>query len=380
MKTKYLSAFLWLAISLAGVSNASGAVTATWFWAGTLEVTGNSGNDSVEISETGTGYIDVKVNGVSIKIYDDVSGNDLGVQASWVDDIDIDLGTGDDKATFVDLDGPNINFTGAISGSVSYAELPYGDKNGVVNFVDCAHLSVSGLDATNTKVFVVGSVATETSCVLNVSNSTDINATNIDLTSNGKGAFMVHSDSDVTIGGTSSIIRGYYHEINLAASQLTMSNTELEQQFPGGGDSHSAIWTSSSYRRTFHGVPNVLFNSSTTGQLNSVTFDMNSGRPVLTGNGSPSLVAVVTLKDPVFQISNSTKGLVGVHANWFSIELKLDPNNAPISGLVDYVSANTSNPLQGFGRFVNYYATPSTPLVTRTAIADGVSIHNITVH
>jgi hypothetical protein len=273
------------------------------------------------------------------------------------------------QLTLDDIHDTEIHFLAPLSGSQMYWTT-YGDDVGILNITDCTGLKITGLDVTNTYVFQAGNVILETSCAVNVSRS-EVTFEHCTITGNGKCALIAHSDSDVVL--EDSTINAYYFEIMVGASDLVARRVVLNQDHTIP-DSHSAVWTGSSMR---NGVTNVLYENTNV-VLEDVTFNMADGRAVVSGNGSYTTMSNVTLRRPVFQTIDTTFGICTWHQNYNSITVVFDEVTIP--GLVDYIST----PTQGFGRFVNYYTTPTTPggqpqpPAPSPITVDGVSSESIT--
>lgn len=275
------------------------------------------------------------------------------------------------QLTLDGLQNTEIHFLAPLKGSQMYWTT-YGDDVGILNITDCQNLKVTGLDVENEYVFQPGNVILETSVAVNVSRSTGVVFEHCDITSNGKCALVVHSGSEATI--RDSVINAYYFEIMVGASDLVAERVVFNQDHTTP-DSHSAIWTGSSMR---NGVTNVLYENTNV-VLEDITFNMDDGRSVVSGNGSYTTRSTVTLRRPVFADIDTAFGIVTWHENFNSITVNFDEVTIP--GLVDYVSAPAG---PGFGRFVNYYTTPTTPggqpqpPAPAPIFVDGVSSETIT--
>jgi len=269
------------------------------------------------------------------------------------------------QLTLDDIHDTEIHFLAPLKGTQMYWTT-YGDDIGILNITDCTGLKITGLNVENEYVFQSGNVILETSCAVNVSRS-EVVFEHCTITGNGKCALIAHSGSDVSI--EDSTINAYYFEIMVGASDLTARRVVLNQDHVTP-DSHSAVWTSSSMR---NGVTNVLYENTNV-VLEDITFNMADGRSVVSGNGSYTTMSNVTLRRPVFATIDTTFGICTWHENFNSITVVFD--GVTIPGLVDYIST----PAQGFGRFVNYYTTPTTPGGPNgesPIIVDGVSSENV---
>lgn len=267
------------------------------------------------------------------------------------------------QLTLNGLQNTEIHFLAPLSGSKMYW-VTYGDDVGILNVVDCTNVTITGLNVENTYVFQAGNIILETSVAVNVSRSS-ATFQHCTITGNAKSALLVHSGSDVVL--EDSTINAYYFEMQVGASDLTARRVVLNQDHTTP-DSHSAVWTGSSMR---NGVTNVLYENTNV-VLEDVTFNMADGRAVISGNGSYTTRSNVTLRRPVFQQVDTTFGICIWHENYNSITVVFD--QVTITGLVDYIST----PNQGFGRFVNYYATPTTPNAAAPITIDGVSSESVT--
>ena len=276
--------------------------------------------------------------------------------------------TGVTQLSLNGLSNTEIHFLAPLSGSRMYWTT-WGNDIGILNVVDCTNVKITGLTVENTYQFTPGNPILESSVAVNVSRSQGIVFQHCNVTGNGKSPFMVHSGSEVTI--EDSVINGYYFEITVGASDVTARRVVFNQDHETP-DSHSAVWVSSTAR---NGETNVL-TSNTNVVLEDITFNMDDGRAIVSGNGSYTTMSNVTLRRPVFANVDQTFGIVTWHENFNSITVVFDEVNIP--GLVDYVSAPDG---PGWGRFVNYYVTPTTPGGAGAAapiIVDGVSSVNVT--
>ena len=266
------------------------------------------------------------------------------------------------QITLEGLLGTTIHFLAPLKGDVTYWASSR-DDSGVLNVVDCVDLTLTGLDIENTRVYTPGNIILESSCAVNISASS-VEIRHSKLKGNGKSALAVHSGSEVLI--TDSEISAYYFEMLVAASDLTAERVILNQLNPQVPDSHAAIWVSSSHR---HDSTNVLYENTNV-VLTDVTFNLESGRAIVSGNGSYTTMSNVTLTNPTYNFTDPTHGIATFHENYNSITVVL---NDPIEGLVDYVTT----PNTGFGRFVNYYTPATRPNSNSPIVVDGVSSEDI---
>ena len=247
----------------------------------------------------------------------------------------------------------------------------YGDDYGVVNLLDCKNVTLSNLKIVNHKKYTPTSTTLRdtSSCALNTARSTNVVVIDSHLKGDGKSVVLIHDNSAVTI--ENSKLSGYYFEVNCGASDVIIKNCVLNQHNRAVPDSHAAINTTAGYGALNGGPAKRISNVV----CNDVTFNMETGRAIVTGNTNDfDYFSVVRLKNPVFRFKNSTYGLVGYHSSWFGVELILDPRNTKIPDLKDFVSANSAKPITGFGRFVNYYDPPHHPVAGRPAtFSDGLS-------
>jgi hypothetical protein len=270
------------------------------------------------------------------------------------------------QLTLNGLQNTEIHFLAPLSGS-RMMWTTYGNDVGILNVVDCDALKITGLTVENTYVFKPGNPILESSVAVNVSRS-NVTFQHCTITGNGKSPFLVHSGS--LVGLEDSTINAYYFEMQVGASTVLAKRCVFNQDHITP-DSHSAIWTSSSMR---NGETNVLYENTNV-TLEDITFNMADGRSVVSGNGSYSTRSNVTLVRPIFQLIDTTFGIATWHGNYNSITVFFD--GVPTTAMVDYIST----PAQGIARFVNFYATPTTPGGAGAAapiIVDGVSSVNVT--
>ena len=157
----------------------------------------------------------------------------------------------------------------------------WSDSRGTVNMVGCNDIRINGLRATNT--FQFGSPASgdnQTSTVLNISRSKNIQIDGADIKSFGKSAVWIHGDSAVNM--SDSTIDAYYFCVGVGASVVNFSNLTTTQFHPGNtGDRHSVFWVSSAMRAE---VNNQLFRDTVI-TLSNTTMNLRTGRSIVSGNG-----------------------------------------------------------------------------------------------
>ena len=268
-----------------------------------------------------------------------------------------------DKLMIRGVANAKIYFLGDIKGTVPTKSHWQVDR-GVVNIVQCENLLISGLKAENLQRYepVVGLGKNE-STALNIVHSKRITIANSTLTGEGKGVVVVSSDSAATIKDTT--INGYYFELQVGASNVRCENVTFNQHNKQVGDSHTAIWVSSSMRSE---VDKKLYKSTNV-VLQGHTFNMKSGRGIVAGNGMYDARSKITFEDvPKFNHTLKALGLVVFHKNYHGIEVVL---RKPIPNLVDVVRASVSKPT--VGRYVIYHTSPGQPAELAANTVDGLS-------
>jgi len=254
---------------------------------------------------------------------------------------------GVNQITIRGLKNAKIFFLTPLSGDVTLLAA-YRDDTGVLNLIDCDNVLISNLIAENRREFSssASNMIMESSNVVNVVKS-KVAFENCVLKSNGKLCFMAHTDSEVVI--VNSTLDGYYFELFNAASKVTCENVNFEQSHPNP-DSHSALWVGSSHRRD--GWNTLHENGETV--IRKSKFNLESGRSIVSGNGSYHTKSTVKIEDSEILIENPTSGLCTWHKNFNSILMDVDDQSLLKSNLEldrDYVAT----PNTGFARFVNYY-------------------------
>ena len=278
---------------------------------------------------------------------------------------------GIDRLTIQGLKNAEVYFLGQLVGEQLYWRA-YLDNSGILNIVDCENVLVSGADVVNTKVYQAGNPTLESSCAVNVSRSQNVVFRRSRMTSGGKVTLQVHSGSQV--GLKDVVLKGYYFELLSAGSSVTGSQVTFDQQH-AIPDSHSAIWLGSSMR---HGETNVLYEGNDV-TLDDCTFDMKSGRSLVSGNGSYDTRSLVELSNIHFTPNrDETFGVCTWNDHFQSIEVTTDF----AADWDDYIST----PDQGQAKFVNYYSEPGAeirpggPTGTEAPIViDGVSSEGLAI-
>lgn len=268
--------------------------------------------------------------------------------------------------TIRDLHDAKIHFLGEISGSVT-TKSKWQDDRGVVNIVDCRGLEITGLKITNSKKYVPGSkIGGEEATALCISRSKNIQISHSAFKGEGKSIVLIHSGSDVSL--KDSDIAGYYFELQVGASSVVTENVTFHQHNPVVGDSHAAIWVSSSMRND---TTRESFEDTAV-LLKGATFNLKSGRGIVSGNGSYDTRSTLAFEDtPTINHAYPAVGFAIFHRNYHSITVIL---KQPYPELVDLVRAKGG---KGVGRFVIYHETPGRPSEQSPIVVDGVESKNI---
>ena len=272
-----------------------------------------------------------------------------------------------EKLTIRNLKNAQIHFLGPIKAKVA-TESQWQVDRGVVNLIGCEKVVLSGLKAENLQRYqpVVGLGKNESTAV-SIAHSKKITIKNAELVGDGKGVVVVSGGSSVTI--KDSKVKGYYFELQVGASTVHCRNTTFDQFNEQVGDSHAAIWVSSSMRSE---LDNQFFENSRV-TFKGCTFNMKSGRALLSGNGSYASKSKVIFHDvPKINHKLSSFGFVIFHQNYHSILVEL---RKQVPNLVDLV--RSTSPTTDLGRFVMYHQSPGKPSDRSPIVVDGLSSESI---
>lgn len=269
------------------------------------------------------------------------------------------------QLTIRGLANAKIHFLGPIRGNVE-TKSSWQDDRGVVNLVDCENVEITGLHVTNRRKYEpIAILGKQESTALCVSRSRGVKIADSSFTGAGKSVVLVHSGSDVSL--TRTKIKGYYFELHVGASSVKLDEVRFEQHNPQVGDSHAAIWVSSSMRDD----RKKLFKQTSV-SLRKASFNLKSGRAIVSGNGSYETKSTLTFEDvPVIRHTYPAVGFTIYHGNYHSIHVEL---KRPVPGLVDLVQARGG---RGIGRYMIYHQPPGHPSSKSPIVVDGVSSDTI---
>jgi hypothetical protein len=323
---------------------------------------------------------------------------------------------------------PDEYIAGPISGQPSCIEderqlanqmVPFGDDFGVVNIINCHNLTLRQIRVKNTKTFLGTTLRTQSSCAVNIGDSSEIILDGCTFEGNGKSVVLVHNcveaNGNPGVKLTNCTVSGHYFEFTLGASDVTVESTMVFQDH-GSPDSHSAVSTTAAYgtqplklqckdsqgnvTHEYIVASSGLANGKSASRnpqvkFDDVTFEMVTGRPVVSGNTSDfTKVSSVVLEDAKINIASGHRGLLRWHGgasnsinlsvagttkmwrgtafvdiqtnDWMNYLTTIDPSVSAPSGLA------------AMGRFVNYDDPPELYPQNTTTKSDNFSAYSVT--
>ncbi len=272
------------------------------------------------------------------------------------------------QLTIRNIHNAKIHFLGEIRGKVQ-TKTPWPDDRGVVNFVDCEDIEVSGLNVHNSQQYqlVPVEVGKHEATALNISRCKNLLVRDSKFSGLGKGIVVIHSKSKVRMRACE--ITGYYLEVQVGASDVELEDVVCHQENLLAPDSHSALYVSSYVKNASNRV-----YKGTNISLKGMTFNLKTGRGIVTGSGSLDARSTLTFEDtPRINHRYPCIGFAVLHRNYQCISVVLKEK---FPGLVDLVRAKRKGD-RGVGRFVIYHDSPGRPHSESPIVVDGLSSETI---
>lgn len=239
------------------------------------------------------------------------------------------------------LKNAQIHFLGKMQGEQAY-EANCREDSGVINFVDCQDVRVTNLTAINTTQLIPGTLATESSCVVNVANSR-MRFERCRFDSIGCNCLSIHSGSYVEIDDM--VLAGYCFELHVASSEVVAARLQFLQDHPDACDAHSAICVHA-------GQFDV--DNPTKVSIDDSVFDMVTGQSLVSGDGGYNSRSTIDFAKITFTPSRKARfGVCAFHERYHSLTVNTDFGATdPLMDkpYLDFVSTVD----EGFAKYVGY--------------------------